>query len=551
MANDKILEAQQILHDLGLPSKQQNKVSALTLLALSNIKKNDSWNKAEKRLVVGTKAIIDFVNEEYGQDYKTNTRESFRKDAINPFAQYNLIEINLDDPERSPQSSKQSYSLTAIALQTIKCFNTKDWVEALNNFKKNQFPENNKSTFLLRELNISNYKSILEDTIELGRFNVFIGENGCGKSNILEALAVIGAYKAKDLNFEGLYSRGVRIARPDLMLSSFLSLQQKENIHIDLLFEDDEGRELFKSSLFPEDPDDVYSNWNDVVENEEYFQIGNILSEEVIKANIKELDEEQKHLIINQIVNKVARIYKDKGTVNVLKPSKYKTVLSDYAIFDLNTKSLRGIAPADSRKTPLGINGEGLDLLIATFNSYEREYLKKCEFFFGWLDNIISDKEDKNKLLGLKPGRSTSTLYFTDKFMQKKNNTFSAENSNEGILHVLFYIALFISNKTPSLFAIDNIETALNPRLCQQLISELSSLSKERNKQVLITTHNPAVLDGLNLLDDEIRLFEVYRNSHGHTKTRRIKFKPNLEDKKYKLSEMWMKGLLGAIPKNF
>jgi len=52
-------------------------------------------------------------------------------------------------------------------------------------------------------------------------------------------------------------------------------------------------------------------------------------------------------------------------------------------------------------------------------------------------------------------------------------------------------------------------------------------------------------------LDDEQRLFEVYRDSEGKTKTRRIKFKKDLSDKKFKLSEMWLKGLLGAVPKNF
>jgi len=135
--------------------------------------------------------------------------------------------------------------------------------------------------------------------------------------------------------------------------------------------------------------------------------------------------------------------------------------------------------------------------------------------------------------------------------MSKQNNTLSAENSNEGVLHVLFYLALFISSKTPRFFGIDNIETALNPRLCQVLTTELVKLSKETKKQVLITTHNPAVLDGLNLLDDDQRLFEVYRDTLGHTRTRRKKFKADLSDKKYKLSDMWLRGLLGAVPENF
>ncbi|MBK8625794.1 MAG: ATP-binding protein [Saprospiraceae bacterium] len=138
--------------------------------------------------------------------------------------------------------------------------------------------------------------------------------------------------------------------------------------------------------------------------------------------------------------------------------------------------------------------------------------------------------------------------------MAKGNNVFSIENANEGILHILFYLALMISKKTPKFFAIDNIESCLNPHLARHITSEICKLAKENDKQLLITTHNPAILDGLNLHDDEIRLFEVSRNKNGHTVTRRIKVKPEHQDsegRSLKLSELWTRGYLGAISENF
>ena len=153
----------------------------------------------------------------------------------------------------------------------------------------------------------------------------------------------------------------------------------------------------------------------------------------------------------------------------------------------------------------------------------EMEELEHHASMISWLDEIIIDQEDTLKLQGHKLNLSSSKLYFRDKFMQKKNNVFSAENANEGILHALFYLALFISKKTPKLFAIDNIETALNPGLCRALIERLVILAKKHDKQVLITTHNPAILDGLNLHDEEQRLFTVARNKKGHTKVKHLK----------------------------
>jgi hypothetical protein len=60
-------------------------------------------------------------------------------------------------------------------------------------------------------------------------------------------------------------------------------------------------------------------------------------------------------------------------------------------------------------------------------------------------------------------------------------------------------------------------------------------------------------LDGLNLHDDEQRLFVVSRNDDGHTVTKRIKLKQQPEGAafKYKLSELWMRGHLGGLPETF
>ena len=65
---------------------------------------------------------------------------------------------------------------------------------------------------MIREFGVKNYKSILDNTVELGRFNVFIGENGCGKTNLLEAMAMAAGAVTGKLDTEELYSRGIRVA---------------------------------------------------------------------------------------------------------------------------------------------------------------------------------------------------------------------------------------------------------------------------------------------------------------------------------------------------
>jgi len=142
-------------------------------------------------------------------------------------------------------------------------------------------------------------------------------------------------------------------------------------------------------------------------------------------------------------------------------------------------------------------------------------------------------------------------LKIKDKYLEQLD-FFDQRSSNEGFLFLLFYFTLFLSENTPPFFAVDNIDNALNPKLCAKLIQELVKISKENGKQVLLTTHNPAVLDGLDLEDDEQRLFTVYRNLDGETTARRVKPSKKIEGvEPVRLSEAFIRGYIGGLPDNF
>ena len=139
-----------------------------------------------------------------------------------------------------------------------------------------------------------------------------------------------------------------------------------------------------------------------------------------------------------------------------------------------------------------------------------------------------------------------------DRFLENGLSYFDQRSANEGFLFLLFYFTLFISDETPNFFAVDNIDTALNPKLGAKTIEILANLAKNNDKQAILTTHNPAILDGLNLNDDNQRLFVVYRNADGHTKVKRIFKKPTPEGQTpVRLSEQFLRGYLGGLPDNF
>jgi AAA15 family ATPase/GTPase len=421
---------------------------------------------------------------------------------------------------------------------------------------------------MIRKIHIRSFKSILDDTLELGRINVFIGENGAGKSNILEALATAGAAIDGELGVEDLYTRGVRIAKPSITISSFLQKRPAEEVRFTLFSDvpagEEEGPQL-ELILSPEDTDDIDAGWlvelsspNSPVSTAPALQklaatISSMRSDQKLSQ-----EEEETLTRFMEVIEKLG-LKKKPPRFDVMVEAtrllrltlpEFQKRLKAFCVYNLNPLALRGIQNV-SRRTPLGIHGENLDVFLDGMSPKQRNELVRYSKFIPWFDDLIIDTKDELKFKGHKLGRSTSRLYFRDRFMRRGNNVFSAENANEGILHILFYLALFLSDKTPPIFGIDNIETALNPQLCRELMKSLAALAKTHDKQALITTHNPAVLDGLNLHDDDQRLFVVYRNDQGHTVARRLKMKPDTGGSRYKLSELWMNGHLGGLPKTF
>ncbi len=75
---------------------------------------------------------------------------------------------------------------------------------------------------------------------------------------------------------------------------------------------------------------------------------------------------------------------------------------------------------------------------------------------------------------------------------------------------------------------------------CEQIIAY--------KKHVFLTTHNPLVLDGLDLSDDRVRLFTVDRDSNGYAQIRRIMVSQELIEEGQPLSRLWINGRIGGIP---
>jgi adenine-specific DNA-methyltransferase len=135
-AKKKIEEALKILKALDVPRQQQNERSALTLLALADLKPAATWAAARSPLR-GISEMMDFFRDNYGKNYKENSRESVRRQTVHQFTQIGLLIENPDEPGRPKNSQYWSYQLEASALSLLRKFGTESWAEALQNYVEN------------------------------------------------------------------------------------------------------------------------------------------------------------------------------------------------------------------------------------------------------------------------------------------------------------------------------------------------------------------------------------------------------------------------------
>ncbi len=74
---------------------------------------------------------------------------------------------------------------------------------------------------MIGTFSVKTFKSLEDVTVELGQVNVFIGANGSGKTNFLEALGVLSAAANGKVDEQALLARGVRLGVPKLYQSAF------------------------------------------------------------------------------------------------------------------------------------------------------------------------------------------------------------------------------------------------------------------------------------------------------------------------------------------
>jgi hypothetical protein len=187
----KLEEAKGILSAIGMPKAQTNDRSAYVLLALADVKADTEWvnaGKPEMRII----DMMNFMADNYGKEYKPNTRETIRKDTIHQFVDGAVAERNTDSADRPTNSPNFCYCLTDEMLQLIKSYGTIKWQGGLKSFiaEKGMLIEKYKQKRDMARVPV---------TVNGQKFNLSAGEHNALQKAILEEFAPRFAHSAEVL----------------------------------------------------------------------------------------------------------------------------------------------------------------------------------------------------------------------------------------------------------------------------------------------------------------------------------------------------------------
>ena len=318
---------------------------------------------------------------------------------------------------------------------------------------------------MIEEFSVKTFKSLEDVTVKLGQVNVFIGANGSGKSNFLEALGVLSAAANGKVDEEALLARGVRPGVPKLYKSAFPA-KPRTRIPSHLSFGAYSSQAEYQACLWNnlKDPKPVWTfkteSWK-----ENNTQLAGRSPASRKETNEKRDWNKERGLAALKAVDVTA------GPALSLLES-----LQSYVIFSPVTDVLRGIMRETQPKTSsVGLSGG--NLLWAVHNlviqRYKDERIRAiCEDVLGLVDWAKEFKLTSTVQQPLSPIQSSvkTTIGFYDRFMKKGRNILSAYEASEGALYALFLAVIAGHKASPRLCAVDNADHSLNPRLARALM---------------------------------------------------------------------------------
>jgi len=337
----------------------------------------------------------------------------------------------------------------------------------------------------IRQVQIRNYKSIAQAAVALEPFTVLVGPNGAGKSNFIDALAFVKDCLSESIEFAFKQRGGIRAVRRR-------SAGHPTNIGIRLILDLNDNLSADYAFQIAARPTGRFSVAR------ERCVLRRLLSEgAVFDVRHGEFSREIPGIRPKVTADRLA-LFAASATEEFRPVYDFLTSMRFYSIVPERLQELQDPDPGDSLKRD-GSNAAAVLRHLQEDPSARQHYYRLCRL----LGKVAKGIE----LVRYMPAGPKETLHFVQRLGRAAPLTFDASSMSEGTVRVLGLLLAAYQGGRHSIIAIEEPEATVHPGAAEVVFEVLMDAANDR--QILLTTHSPDILDQKDLKDAQIRAVTI------------------------------------------
>ena len=342
----------------------------------------------------------------------------------------------------------------------------------------------------IQQVKIKNYKSIAQISVNLEPFTVLVGPNGAGKSNFIDALAFVQECLSESIELAFKNRGGIAaVRRISAGHPTHITIRFVLNLHADLFAD-----YVFEIAAKPKEKFSVAR---------ERCVVQKLMGE----SHSFEIRDGKFTTEIPGIRPKVApdrlALFAASATDEFRPVYDFLTSMRFYSIVPIRLRELQEPDAGDFLKRD-GSNAAAVLKRLQEETQGNGHYDRVCRLLSRVVDGI---KKVEYRDLGQK-----ETLQFKQDVGLEHPWTFNALNMSDGTLRVLGLLLAVYQPGPYSVVAVEEPEATVNPAVAEVVVEVLMDAAKQ--KQVVLTSHSPDILDYKELTDTQIRVVTM---DHGRT----------------------------------
>lgn len=353
---------------------------------------------------------------------------------------------------------------------------------------------------MLTQINIKNFKSYRDQTLHLSPLTLMIGANASGKSNALEAFRFL-AWLAQGQKLSVLKNRvddSEEILRGQVKDLAYL----KTKAFTLGATTDDSTWNHFEVEITIRD-EDLHISQETITSPDETFPLYRIEQKSSgLGADVRvaynnfarggkkpQVSCTDQIAILNQLASSAMFEAGHKKAQNEIPKTtkKFQHLLSNTLFLDPVPALMRGDSYPDKR-----LRGDCANLSGVLYSLWQDNSLKPI-----LIDFIKSlPEQDVKNLSFFEDRRGRISLELVESFGNKERK-WSVELLSDGTLRVLAIAAALLSAPEGSTVVIEEVDNGVHPSRAKQLLNTMRKQAERRSVRLLLSTHNPALMDAL------------------------------------------------------